>query len=213
MIDHWETEILSEGFVVIPDVIPTNKCQDIRERLLAVAKQHRRAQAYSLAHVSYVPGLLGFDHSWANHIADDRVLAVVERLLGKNLRVSFTSLQTNEPDKPRSEWHADWPFNQRRACHLPAPYPDVVMHLTSLWMVSSFTKENGGTLVVSRSHRQSTNPTDPRLGVDPAAPHPQEFQVIGDAGGMLLFDSRTWHCAPANLSGQPRVSVSVRYAP
>lgn len=80
-------------------------------------------------------------------------------------------------------------------------------------MVSSFTKENGGTLVVPRSHRQSTNPTDPRFGVDPAAPDPQEFQVIGDAGGMLLFDSRTWHCAPANLSGQPRVSVSVRYAP
>jgi len=157
--------------------------------------------------------LINFDQSIAEYIAAGRVLAVVERLLGRNLRVSFTTLLTNEPDRKRSNWHADWPFNQKNACHIPAPYPDFCMHVTALLMISPFTEQNGGTLVVPRSHRQPTNPSDPSLGFDPFSAHPDEFRVTGSAGSIVLFDSRTWHCAPANPSSQPRVCVAVRYAP
>lgn len=30
---------------------------------------------------------------------------------------------------------------------------------------------------------------------------------------MLLMDSRTWHCSPANNSDEERVCVALRYAP
>ena len=30
---------------------------------------------------------------------------------------------------------------------------------------------------------------------------------------MVLFDSRTWHCPPANPSSEARICVGVRYAP
>ena len=47
----------------------------------------------------------------------------------------------------------DWPFNQHNAGHIPAPYPDIVAHLTTLWMLSPYTPENGATIIVPGSHR------------------------------------------------------------
>ena len=119
----------------------------------------------------------------------------------------------NDPGKQRTTWHADWPFNQDTACHVPAPYPDRIMHLTALVMVSAFTEENGGTLVVPGSHRCSSNPTDKNLGIDPTLPYPTEFLVTGPMGAMVLFDSRLWHCPPGNPSDAPRVALGLRYAP
>jgi hypothetical protein len=213
MIDQWVEQIRAEGFVVIPNIIPAAECDDVSARLQVVAKRWRRTEAFNKLDVSHVPGLINFDQTVARYIADDQVLAVAEKLLGKNLRVSFTTLQTNEAGKERSEWHADWPYNQWNACHLPAPYPDLVMHLTSLLMISPFTEQNGGTLVVPGSHREPNNPTDPTLGIDLHGAHPNEFRVTGSAGSMAIFDSRTWHAAPANPSNKPRISVGVRYAP
>ena len=36
-----------------------------------------------------------------------------------------------------------------------APYPDAVMHLTTLWMLSPFSAKNGGTLILPGSHRSN----------------------------------------------------------
>ena len=44
-------------------------------------------------------------------------------------------------------------------------------------------------------------------------PHPAEVQISGDAGSMMLFDSRLWHCVTTNHSDQPRLALNVGYAP
>jgi len=212
-LDHLVTQVREEGFCLIPNVIPAAECATMCERLTAVADRWRRADQLQKLKTSYVPGLINFDQSFASYIAAEPVLAVLEQLLGRNLRVSFTTLLTSEAHRERSNWHADWPFNQNTACHIPAPYPDLCMHVTALLMISPFTNDNGGTLIVPGSHRQSTNPTDPSSDVDAYAAHPDEFCVTGSAGSMVLFDSRTWHCAPANPSSESRVCVGVRYAP
>ena len=93
-----------------------------------------------------------------------------------------------------------------------APYGDAVIHLSSVWMLSDFTEENGGTLVVPGSHRASNNPTGGN-GIDVMSPYPTEQQATGKAGDVLLFDSRTWHAAGANTTDQPRLGLAVRYAP
>ena len=128
------------------------------------------------------------------------------------IRITFTSAIITHPGNLRGDWHADWPFNQRNAGHIPAPYSDATFHLTSLWMFSPFTEANGGTLLVPGSHRTSNNPTGDN-GVDPNAPYPTEIHATGDAGSVLLFDSRLWHASAPNHSQEPRVSVVVRYAP
>ncbi len=86
------------------------------------------------------------------------------------------------------------------------------MHLTTLWMLSAFTVENGGTVIVPGSHRSRNNPTGDN-GVEPMEPYPTEMNVTGKAGSVLVMDSRLWHATAPNRSDEPRVSVVFRYAP
>lgn len=205
-------QLAQDGFTIVPGVLPTDMCLSLRQRLIAVAQQHRREEVFYQG-VSFVPGVINYEQSFAEYLADGRVVKLAEALLGPNVRISFTSAIMNEPGKQRTKWHADWPFNQNNACHIPAPYPDQVMHLTALLMVSPFTEENGGALIVPGSHRQPSNPTDPKLGIDVDAPYPYEYRIMGNEGNMLMFDSRLWHCPPANPSDQVRVALGIRYAP
>ena len=111
----------------------------------------------------------------------------------------------------RAGWHADWPYNQKRAGHIPAPYPDATAYVLTLWMLSPFTAETGGTLIVPASHRSLNNPMG-NNGVEPAAPYPTEMQALGEAGSVLMLDGRRWHSTAPNYTAQPRDAVRVTFA-
>ncbi|SVE32867.1 uncharacterized protein METZ01_LOCUS485721, partial [marine metagenome] len=146
------------------------------------------------------------------YLADRRLMEPIEGILGPTVKISYTTATINLQGNPRGSWHADWPFNQTNAGHVATPYPDIPMHITTLWMLSPFTIENGGTLIVPGSHRISNNPTGDN-GVDPNVAHPDEVNATGEAGSVLVLDSRIWHSTAPNQTGTSRVSVVVRYAP
>ena len=148
----------------------------------------------------------------AYYLTDQRILAAAENMLGQYFRLSSVSGLVNRPGTQRGYWHSDWPFNQTVASHVPAPYADLVMHLSSLFMLSDFNAENGGTLIVPRSHLLPDNPSGEN-GVDRDSPHPEEINVVGGPGDVFFYDSRLWHSVAENNSDQPRVAISARYAP
>ncbi len=199
-----------DGQCVVDGVIPEDKVDAIRQSVEATVVSHGRFTG--VEGVGTRKGLLAFNQSFAAYLADKRVLGVAEALFGPHVRISFTTAHINYPGNARGAWHADWPFNQKNAGHIAAPYPDAVMHLTTLWMLSPFTPETGGTLVVPGSHRSSNNPSGDN-GVDPLKPYPTEMQAMGNAGSVLILDSRTWHAAAPNRTDKPRVGIAVRYAP
>jgi hypothetical protein len=86
------------------------------------------------------------------------------------------------------------------------------MHITTLWMLSSFAAENGGTLVLPGSHRSPTNPTAGG-GLDPHQQFAGEMNATGPAGSVLVMDSRLWHATAPNRTGESRTALAVRYAP
>ncbi len=199
-----------DGWCVLDGVIPGDEVAAVRDSVVASVEEHRNPDApQAIGHVS---GFIRTDQSLAPYLADRRVMELVEALVGQHARISFTTATINEPGNARGGWHADWPFNQRNAGHVAAPYADAVMHLTTIWMLSPFSEENGGTLVVSGSHRSSDNPTC-NNGVAPLEPYVTELQTCGGTGSVLMMDSRLWHATAANVSSEPRVAVVVRYAP
>lgn len=206
-------QLREAGYCVIPDVAPAGGCTQIRGQLLNVVARERQAYGGAPQNVGFVPSVINHDQSFAEYLAEPRLLSVIRHVLGPQLRISFTSAIINEPGNARGEWHADWPFNQKNAGHVPAPYPDVPMHVTTLWMLSPFANENGGTLIVPGSHRSPTNPTARHSGLDPQAVVPGETQATGGAGSVLVMDSRLWHATAPNLTAEPRVALAVRYAP
>ncbi len=235
---HFQVQV--SGFCVLQDVIPADRCREICDSVVDTVKRESAnsatGQSAAQQRVGFTPSIINHDQSFAEFLADARLLALVGRLLGDHVRISFTSAIINQPRNDRGDWHADWPFNQRNAGHVPAPYPDAVMHLTTLWMLSPFEAKNGGTLVLPGSHRCPTNPTARESAQDERAtvalspteasagqfggvpPRPDEqfaaeIHATGPAGSVLVFDSRLWHATAPNQTDQPRVALAVRYAP
>ena len=106
--------------------------------------------------------------------------------------------------------HADGPYIQSAPMRMDAPYQDFIAKVTAVWMLSPFTKENGGTLLVPGSHRADNNRTG---GLDLPIPHPSQIQATGPAGSVVLFDARTWHGSGTNNSAEDRVGLVMAYFP
>jgi ectoine hydroxylase-related dioxygenase (phytanoyl-CoA dioxygenase family) len=206
-------DLQTNGYCVVQDVIPLQRCADIRRRIQTVVDRERSDYPGTPTNVGFIPSVINHDQSFTEYLAHPAILSLVHSVLGAQVRISFTSAIINEPGNARGDWHADWPFNQNNAGHIPAPYPDAVFHLTTLWMLSPFENENGGTLIVPGSHRRPTNPTHRNSGIDPKSIVAGETQATGPAGSVLVMDSRLWHATAPNGTGEPRVALAVRYAP
>ncbi len=203
-------QIREDGFCILEGVIPGEDVDRVRQSVEATVEEH--CSKSPPENVGFVPSLIVHDQSFATYLADERLLGIAEAMLGKHIRISFTSAIINLTGNKRGDWHADWPFNQRNAGHFPEPYPNIVAHLTSLWMLSPFTSENGGTLIFPGSHLLNCNPTGTHEH-PPAAPLPDEIHVTGSAGSVVVMDSRLWHAASPNRTDRPRTALAVRFAP
>jgi hypothetical protein len=86
-----------------------------------------------------VEGYVRHDPRWAaTGCENERVRAVIEPLLGDDFRVVYTDGALDFPGASALGWHADGPtlsFNGRIV--------DASPRITSLWMLSDFTAENG----------------------------------------------------------------------
>ena len=219
-------QIEMDGFCVLEDVIPADVVGDVRESVVAAQEAKReeaaadqektRAQGHRIGNpgVASMRQVLNETQGAAPYLADSRLMEIVSALFGPWPRISCTDVVINTCGCSRGYWHADWPYNHTNASNLPAPYPDAVMHLSTIWMLSEFTAENGGTLVIPGSHRTLDNPASGEMdGVDQDAPWPTEMPVTGSAGSVFIADSRLWHAVAANVSDADRVALLIRYAP
>ena len=214
------------GYCVVPEVIPAAKVSQVRQEVVAAQRAHRHAAAAELARTrarGQRVGAAGVDNlrqvinatqCFVPYLAEPRILGTAAALLGDFVRISCTDCVITNPGSERGYWHADWPYNATNSTHVKAPYPDALIHLSSIWMLTEFSAANGGTFIVPGSHRRTDNPAGETLrGCDRDGPHPQQIQVSGSAGSVLLYDSRLWHAVAPNASGEARVALIIRYAP
>src|SRR5262245_17721945 len=151
------SQFLTDGYCCIENVIPKERVEEIR----AEVARDVWANSWLERPTGYVPGFLRVNQSLAPYLASELVLGLVRSFFGPHVRISMLTGTVNAPGIPRGALHADWPYNQTGAAHIPAPYPDLVMHLTTMWMLTDFAEENGATIIVPKSHRR---PDHPRKG-------------------------------------------------
>ena len=213
-----------DGFCILHGVIPDDEVDKVRDDVESAVSENRRrtdqmqANVRARGHrigatgVASTGDLINQVPRFGRYLADSRIVDPCETIFGPYVRVSSVGAVMNHPGNARGYWHSDWPFNQTVASHIPAPYPDAAIHVTAIFMLSPFTEETGGTLVVPGSHRSPTNPSGEN-GVDRDSPYPTEIHALGQQGDLLLFDSRLWHSVAPNNSDRPRTAVIARYAP
>jgi Phytanoyl-CoA dioxygenase (PhyH) len=197
----------SAGYGVMRGVISTQDVDRLRRSIAAAVQQHTTKAMPQ----GYVGGLLRVNQDIAHFLAHPRIINLCEALFGPHARISAITGTVNGPGVTRGGLHVDWPHNERDESCIHTQLGDTLVHLVTFWMLTDFTAENGGTIVVPGSHRRVLNAHG---GAGRTREnHDSEDRLLGSAGDVGLLDARTWHAIAPNLSQGDRVAVIVRYAP
>lgn len=106
-----------------------------------------------------------------------------------------------QPGTPGGQIHADWPLGD-----VPQPYPSWPMLLQTMWMLTEFTEDNGGTRLVPGSHKSLRPPR--------AEDVRHEVPVVGPAGSVLIWHGGIWHRNGANITlDRHRMGANIAYIP
>jgi len=141
-----------------------------------------------------------FHSIYEQAMKDDKMLDILQDLIGKDIRIQGTKLNMKMPGGGRQvEWHADWG-------HYPHTNDDLLAVGISL---DDSTKENGCLIVMPRSHKwTATSHHEDGFFVGAVDIDSIDMQkavhVTSKAGGISIHHVRTLHGSAPNMSDKPR---------
>ena len=210
-----ETQVASlreNGYLAIEDVLSASELAELRTLTDDFVEQSRAVSANTPVfdlepgHSAESPQVRRIKHPVKHHptyrkyASHEKILDIVESLLGRNLRYHNNKLNMKNPDHGSAvEWHQDWAF-----------YPHTNDDILEVGIaLDDMTVENGALLVIPGSHRGQTWDhhqdglfvgaiTDPGFKPDDAN------AVTVAAGGITLHHVRTVHGSESNHSTMPR---------
>jgi ectoine hydroxylase-related dioxygenase (phytanoyl-CoA dioxygenase family) len=128
------------------------------------------------------------------------LLAACCQIIGAPFKLSGMRARTLNPGAPAERLHVDvkdrgdgWPL------------------VGCIFMVDSFTAENGATRFVPGSHLQSREPGE--VMNNPEDDHDEQVLGCGPAGSIIIFNASVWHSHGANRSTRPRRSIQAHFVP
>jgi hypothetical protein len=66
--------IKADGYCILEDVIPSDEVAEIRGSVLQTVASYRRNDS-AATQIGFVPGLIAVDQSYADYLADERLLS------------------------------------------------------------------------------------------------------------------------------------------
>ena len=152
-------QLRRDGFCLLKGVIPEGEISGIRSdidnAMVAGLKAYNELDWSAVTHML----------SLAPYFADARLLSIVRTMFNHaTVRISQTEFKSVPPRSDPPAWrgfHTDWPHDltDRSFCgRVNQPFPDMIMSITSIWMLYQFTPENGATWVVPGTHRELHKP-------------------------------------------------------
>jgi ectoine hydroxylase-related dioxygenase (phytanoyl-CoA dioxygenase family) len=199
--------IEADGYTIIEDAIEPELVSSLRdtirrlERELQVRPRETAAEGHATLRMY---NLLAKDPAFEAMPLHPNVLPVAEALLDRGCLLSGMTAIDIGPGEDAQPMHGD---DIVMARHLPLPH--VPMMVTSMWALTDFTAENGGTRFVPGSHRFAWTPESPDA--------PTDVEVCAlemPAGAVMIFHGSLWHGGGANITeNDRRLGVNVQYCP
>ena len=205
MPDHsCRRQLDEQGWVVLPGFMSREVLAELRQRIeeLFGAEGDRAGCEFKQEPgTRRLANLVNKGEVFQRIILASEILELTGCVLGPRFKLS--SLNARSPD-PHNECvqplHADAGAIADEAGYWVA---------NSVWMLDDFTAENGALRVVPGSHHWRKLPQ--HALADPAAPHPGEQLVTGEAGTVVVMNAHLWHGATANRTTGPRRAVHAFY--
>jgi ectoine hydroxylase-related dioxygenase (phytanoyl-CoA dioxygenase family) len=143
------------------------------------------------------------DPAFVDLLNDSPVTPLLQRVMAPHWIIQAFDGLVLLPGQGRFPWdyHTDLEcllgvaLPRSRAC----PAVNVLVYLDTV------TVENGATWIVPNSHLGAAHDFDRTQLAELSLP------AVGEAGDVLVFDARLWHCAGNNRSNAPRRLVKVLY--
>lgn len=203
---HLE-RIDADGYTIIDDAIEPELVTLLRDTIRRLEREldARPRETAAEGHATLrMYNLLAKDPAFQAMPVHPNVLPIAERLLDRGCLLSGMTAIDIGPGEHPQPIHGD---DIVMARHLPLPH--VPMMVTSMWALTDFTADNGGTRFVPGSHRFAQTPESPD------APTDVEVRSLEmPAGAVMIFHGSLWHGGGANVTADDhRLGVNVQYCP
>jgi len=174
--------IRETGYVVVPDFLDDVALDRLRRGLAPVfdAIGSRMTEDYGQQTI-HTHNLLAKTRAVDEILMDDRLLGLVEAVLGPDYQISGVAAMRPGPGDRPQRMHQD-------DGHYPIPRPHFPLLVNTLVALDPFTVENGATEIVPGSHLRGgpVDPDEPTVSVEMAA------------GALLAWDGAIWHRGGGN---------------
>lgn len=185
----------TEGYLPLPGILSAEDIAGICAAMESLYASEKTGTKGGPAESSYMQNKApGFDLCLTN----PRVLAGIAHVLDGQIKSFGIHGRPHPPGGEQQNLHVDY--------NGPAPVERCYAVANSLWMLVDFTEENGATRVIPGSHLSGKTPKD--VMEDPAAEHPDEKRLLGQAGTVVVWNSHLWHGTTANRSDHSRHSLT-----
>ena len=194
----------SEGFVLLPDLMPGALLERVRRRvdeLYAQEGDRAGSEFRQEPGTRRLANLGAKDPVFLELASHPTIVDLVRQVLGERFKVSSLNARSANPySNSHQPLHVDQGL-------LPDELGNSVCNV--VWMLDDFTTENGALRVVAGTHKSGLNPVTALT--DPAAPQPGERLVTGKAGSAVVMNAHLWHGGTANRTGAHRRAVHSFY--
>ena len=187
-----------DGFTIVENAIEPALVGALNEALTRLEGERGAAPAmndFEGRHTVRLYNLLAYGAPFDTVPVHENVLPIVEGVLDDGCLVSSLSSIAIDPGESAQPIHAD-----DMVIPLEKPHASIVCN--SMWALTDFTKANGATRLVRKSH----------LG-----PNPQyggDYPTIAaemSKGSVLIWDGALWHGGGANATPQRRLGLAMNY--
>ena len=195
-VDDVRHRVDQDGYAVVPDFLEPQAMDRVRRGLAPVFDAIGSRMAEDLGQQTvHTHNLLAKTRAVDEILVDDRLLGLVEAILGPDFQVSGVAAMRPGPGDGRQRMHQD-------DGHYPIPRPHPPLIVNTLIALDPFTRENGATEIVPGSHRWTDR-------VDPDVP---TVTVEMPAGALLLWEGALWHRGGGNSTqDEYRRSINVNF--
>jgi ectoine hydroxylase-related dioxygenase (phytanoyl-CoA dioxygenase family) len=201
LIAKVENFVASNGYAIVTDVLDSRACQDLIDEVERIERDHQidvGTSEFEGFHTRRIFNLISRGPRFRDLVIDERILRLVEAILGDGILLSGTTSMHISPGETAQLLHAD-----DGMISLPRPHPATMV--TTLWALSEFTKDNGATRLISGSHLEPDRAPESEGDLVP-------LLAEMPAGSVLVLHASTWHGGGANSTEDvERYGLSIQY--
>ncbi|MFT4564612.1 MAG: ectoine hydroxylase-related dioxygenase (phytanoyl-CoA dioxygenase family) [Gammaproteobacteria bacterium] len=186
----------TDGFIILPDCIDRENVQAIASEFARLhTNDHDCDTEFAGFKTRRMYNLVARTRILDQLYLHPKILAIVEAHLDDQIQLSIASTIDLGAGETQQPFHRDDSYYPMERPHMP-------LSVNAILAIDDFTGENGGTVLIPRSH----------LTADEEPPRDAEIVTAEmSAGSVLMWDGSLFHAGGANRTDARRLGISAIY--